>query len=306
MSRPPRPFPASDVSGGLPVRDGQLQVFAPTFQQLLDTELALSLAELGRLPPSGDGDFARSLFDLSAVVAHVLGSYQNFYGGEAFLGTARTQQSLVRHGRRLGYTSDPGVAATGVVSFRIKAGLSGVLAAGLPLLSVPKGEQTSQDYETLDDRRVDARWNAIELTDRSQRVQPIPAGSTALELAGTGFGLAAGDSVLLVRLSSGVQDPSFDAPLLTLTAVTEDATRGTTKLELTPGLPQTIGDTSALEQFRLLAQPALDLRLFGWDADARLFPPDALQNAGQFVSGVATDPLETLTTGSTTVATFKP
>jgi hypothetical protein len=287
MSRPPRPYPSTEVSGGLPIRNGALQVFAPSFQDLVDVETALSAQELGLLPPGGEGDFATTLFELSAMVAHVLGVYQDFYGGEAFLGTAQTQQSLVRHGRRVAYATDPGVAATGVISVQVKKGLSGDIDAGLPLLTVPKGTQTTQSYETLESRHVDVRWNVIQPTGVTVAKSVIAAGTNALEIQGVGHGLAAGDTVLLV--AAGTPDASAVQPaLLTLAAVSEDAVAGTTTLSLTNGIPAAL--QSPLSGFHLLAKPALNLRVFGWNADPRLFPPDQLQQAGEFISQGATVP----------------
>ncbi len=57
--RPPRPYPQTEVSAGLPVVDGKLEVFEPSFQALVDLQNQLSLEELEQSPPGGgEGDFA--------------------------------------------------------------------------------------------------------------------------------------------------------------------------------------------------------------------------------------------------------
>lgn len=299
MSHPPRPYPlpelSREVSGGLPVRDGVLQVFAPSFQDLVETQSALSAEELGQSPPGGEGDFATTLFELSALVAHVLGVYQDFYGGEAFLGTARTQQSLVRHGRRVGYTTDPGVAATGVVAIQVKDGLAGDIDDGLGLLSVPKGEQKAETYETLDRRHVDARWNSMAPPDddRTVEVAPIEPHARALTVQGIGLGVAAGETVLFIRLGDRPGPGAFIPRALTVDTVKEADDGKTTVFTFVE--PVTGRDAIAVGsgQYRLLAKPALDLRLFGWNADPRIFPPEELHTANKFVAQAAvpsTDP----------------
>ncbi len=205
----------------------------------------------------------------------MLGVYQDFFGAEAFLATARTEQSLVRHGRRVGYTSDPGVAATGVVAINVKEGLSGKLPRGLPLLSVPKGEQGTEHYETLDDRSVDSRWNGMEPVETTLPVARISEKATSLEVVGVGLDLTPGETVLLVRLAgSGAQRADVKPLVRRLVAVTELAALGTTRLDLDQADP----GRCAARRVACASKPALDLRLFGWDADPRVFPPGRVRD----------------------------
>jgi hypothetical protein len=304
--RPPRPYPVTEVSAGLRVVNGKLDVFAPAFSELIDLEEELSRVELGQVPPGGEGDFASTLFGLSAVVSHVLGVYQDFYGGEAFLATARTEQSLVRHGRRVGYTTDPGVAATGAVAINVKTGLSGRLPEGIELLSLPQGEQKTEDYQTLDARNVDAKWNAIEPDARTLPIDVIPDGATSLEVVGLGLDLGPGEQILLVEVDpiTGLQTKA--TPLVhTLVAVSENTALGTTKLDL----DQPISDeTTPVSVWRVLAKPALDLRLFGWDADPQVFPPSALRSALGFSHSEEVDEKTGVETskGDVSVTVFAP
>ena len=54
------------------------------------------------------------------------------YASEAFLGTARSDTSLVRHARRLAYQPDAGVAATGYQASLTKAVASSVCPSRSP------------------------------------------------------------------------------------------------------------------------------------------------------------------------------
>ncbi|HEY5959942.1 MAG TPA: hypothetical protein VIV60_25480, partial [Polyangiaceae bacterium] len=314
MSRPPRPYPATEVSSGLPIKDGRLQVFAPTYLDLVNVETDLSLAELGQLSPGGEGDFANTLFGLSGVVAHVLGVYQDFYGGEAFIGTAQTEQSLVRHGRRVGYTTDPGVAATGVIAIDVKAGLSGDLAAGLPLLSVPKGEQGTENYETLEARHVDSNWNAIQIVDKTKLLPKTSLRALVIgpiEVAQSGLGLLPGEFVVVTPKDGDTSTNQFPPIVLTVKSATDDPRLNTTTLVLHAVSGVTDGDLEtpiALGDVRLLAKPKLDLRLFGWNADANIFPPDKLRSSGVLDESELVDPdttpittVGTVTTASNTI-----
>jgi predicted phage baseplate assembly protein len=298
------------VSGGLPIIDGKLQVFAPFFEDLVRLQEELSGEELGQFPPGGEGDFAGTIFGLGAVIGHVLGVYQDFYGGEAFIGTALTEQSLVRHGRRIAYTTDPGVAATGVIAIQVKPGLSGLLPEGLPLLSVPLGEQGSENYETLEARALNSDWNALELTDRTVPIPSTAVGTTELEIQGIGFELVPGDIVLLVRVE---EEPTTVPFLRTLVEVREDVTLGITTLVLDEAIALSLPAAGAtLADYRVLARPALDLRLFAWDADPQIFPPAEIQNRNDFAHNSSTVIESTITIPgataalTTTIRTFQP
>jgi len=161
MSRPPRPLRTARPGGTLaPWPRDYLPYEHSDFVAL---QRRLAQAELGLVSSGEEGDFAGTLMDLSALVAHVLGVYQNRYAREAFLGTAQSARSLVWHGRRLGYEPAPGLAATGFATLTAHSGLSGLIPAGFVLASSPVGERKAQPYETLEPVQVDARHNALKL-----------------------------------------------------------------------------------------------------------------------------------------------
>ncbi len=215
--------------------------------------------------------------ELSALVAHILAVYQDRYAGESFIGTALAASSLVRHARRLSYQPDAGLAATGHVVLFVKPGLSGTIAKGLALASVPLGEAEAQDYETLADLPVDAGVNLLCPADAERSVS-IAARATSFGLEGTGLGLETGEMIALVGAGHWQG--------LVIAAAEEDAERGTTTVSLASPLAAAVIPASALpdggagdEVMRVLAKPELVLRPFGWNADAALYPPGDLKSA---------------------------
>ena len=130
MSRPPihrpAPSPRSAAAG---------RYFGPDFAALVALAEAVARDRHGiEIPAKGRG-LARTLIELPALLAHILGEHQSLYAREAFLASAALPDNLGRHARKLAYRPDPGVAATGLAAFTVKPGLSGVLAPGFALQS---------------------------------------------------------------------------------------------------------------------------------------------------------------------------
>jgi hypothetical protein len=268
MSRPPRPTPRGAKTGPELAGHGALDYLPSEFADFVERERALATEELGIAPSGQEGDFAETLMDLSALVAHVLGVYQDRFAREAFLRTAQSPQSLVQHGRRLGYEPDPGLAATGYVALRVREGLAGTVKAGFALTSAPFGEKKAQDYETLDD--VDVDWRRNDLIVRGKRLTKNSlTNPKKFEVRGAGLGLEAGD-VVVIEAASG----SLSAHIVV--GAREAADGATTEVEVAQKLP-----TSLITQgFRMYGKPASRLHLFGWDTPSSRFSDAELQ-AGQ-------------------------
>lgn len=203
MSRPPRPHPrrllTETRSGDQALRDYLPREHA----DFLEHQRRLAREELGIVSSGEEGDFGGTLMDMSAVLAHVLGVYQDRYARESFLGTAKSAHSLVQHGRRLGYEPDPGLAATGFVVLTVHRGLEGVVRQGLAFSSSPFGEKKAQHYETLGNVRVDWRHNLLKVA------QPLPANAPVhgnVEVEGELAGLEPGQFVLLSTLDDQVHE----------------------------------------------------------------------------------------------------
>ncbi|MDX6514056.1 MAG: hypothetical protein QOE36_3560, partial [Gaiellaceae bacterium] len=273
MSRPPYPHPTESTGGEQTGDLDRLDYLPLEYADLLALQEDLAVSRLGRPKQQVEGDVeeadvARTFMELSALVGHVLSVYQRSFAGEAFISTAQASSSLVRHAHRLAYDPDPGLAASGYVVLFAKPLVSGTVAAGLPLASVPLGEIKAQDYETRDDLAVDAALNEI-VPPAARRPVTISKDTTELRLRGTGLGLQAGDVVALVgKHWRG----------LGLSAVVEDAREDTTIVQLDDAVGVQIPVSGGPPPV-LLAHPALALRPFGANADPALFPPDKVQTA---------------------------
>ncbi|OJH34516.1 putative baseplate assembly protein [Cystobacter ferrugineus] len=240
------------------------------FADLVDRQRALAAEELGLVSSGQEGDFAGTLMELSALVSHVLGFYQDRYAREAFLGTAQSARSLVRHGRRLGYEPDPGLAATGHLLFTLHEGLAGTIARGFAVSSAPVGEKKAQDYETLDDVEVDHQHNELPVRERFEPYK-LTYPNTRFEVMGVELGLKAGDVIV-------IESNDKKLSVHTLTAVEESADGATTRLTVDTGLPHDL----IRPGFRLLARPASIVHLFGWDSSPLTYPEADLQQAKRY------------------------
>ncbi|MCH9650649.1 MAG: putative baseplate assembly protein [Deltaproteobacteria bacterium] len=284
MSRPPRPlFRASTTALARDDRQ-HLDFLAPDYAALLDLQRRLAEGENGLVTTDGEGDFARTLMESSALLGHLLALYQESNAQEAFLGTAQSDASLVRHARRLAYQPDAGLSATGFVALTVGEGLAGRVAAGLALASTPRGEVKAQDYETLEDLDVDASRNAL-LPVQARlpvRIQFDGSGRATFPLRAVGLGLEVGDLVLLI---GPMPSRRFH---LRVEGVRERTAEGFTVLEVGGGppavsfdLPPFVEDVPATH-YRLLARPAARLHPFGWNAPSSHFPNGEVQTAGAY------------------------
>ena len=284
MSRPPAPHPVKSTGRDQSGDRRTLDYLPLAYADLLALEEQLAVTRLGRTSAQTEADVqeadvTRTFMELSALVGHVLSVYQRYQAGEAYIGTARSASSLVRHAHRLAYDPDPGLAASGYVVLVTKDGVGGTVAAGLPLASVPLGEIKAQDYETRDDLVVDAALNTL-VPIASRKAVAIPSSAHELKVRGVGHGLETGDPVALV----GPQWRGY-----AVAAVSEDAEQDVTTVTLDRNVGVTI-DVDPVDPPRLLAHPALALRPFGSDADPALFPPSGLKTATGAAPGGTTYP----------------
>ena len=271
MSRPPRFRTRYSTTGDPMPGQRTLDYLGSEFADSVERQRALASEELGFPPSTAEGDFAGTLMELSALVAHVLGVYQDRFAGEAFIGTAQSQKSLVRHGRRLGYEPSPGLSATGHVVFTAKDGLLGTIAKGFALTSAPVGEKKAQDYETLDDLDVDAGHNEM-LPDAS--TEPVPlTGATTFQIAGVGHRIEAGEHVVVKVGSGGFLTTSVKVSAHEVTAVSEDEAADATTLTVKQALPMGV----SFEGATLLAKPDTHTHLFAWDTSPNDFSEAALK-----------------------------
>ena len=269
MSRPPRPHPARSTGGTRTDAQDRLDYLPLEYAGFLDLERQLAVRALGR-GTDQRADVADTFFQLSALVGHVLAVYQRQYAREAYLSTAQAPSSLVRHAHRLGSEPDPGLAASGYAVLFTKPGVSGVVAAGQPLASVPAGQEKTQDYETGDDVAVDAALNEL-VPVQSTQAQVVAGGGTEILLDGVGHGLSAGDEAAVIIDFAGNWVGTLIKEVI--------EAGGQTVVRIADALPAFTVDDPASDVPRLLARPGVTTHSFGHDADPVLYPPAQVRQA---------------------------
>lgn len=267
MSRPPihRPSPSPR---------GSDRYFGPDFNALVALAETVAHDHHGiEIPAKGRG-LARTLIELPALIAHILGEHQSLYAREASLGSARLAGNLTRHARKLAHSPAPGAAATGLAAFTVKPELSGELPQGFALQTSPLGEAKAQTFETLAKARVDAQWNAIrpaqaEIFDPVQTVE----GALTLQLSKR-HGLSRDEIVIL--------EGARGTGVFRVADAMEASQPPQIALQHIGGHDFAGAGTAADWQtgYRILARPRHDLRLFGWNAPATLWPANRLATPG--------------------------
>ena len=235
------------------------------------------LEALAGLRAREEDDFAIALIDAFAVMADVLGFYQERIANEAFLRTATERRSVLELAALLGYQPAPGVAADAWLAFTLQeapgapalASLPVTIGAGTRTQSVPGPDEAPQTFETV--APVDARLEHNAIAVQTRAPQTIAFGTRELYVDGTGHRLAPGDAILVVgaervRFAAG---ENWDVRLLT--AVEADEARGLTRIAWREGLGSVVprvlpaAENVELHVFRRRAA------LFGHNApDARL------------------------------------
>lgn len=277
MSRPPihRLVPS-------PRGTDATRYFAPDFAALVALAETVARDHHGiEIPAKGRG-LALTLIELPALVAHVLGEHQSLYAREAYLGSALEADNLTRHARRLAYSPDPGVAATGLAVFTVKAGLSGTLPKGFALQSSPLGEAKAETYETLAEAHLDAAWNAI-LPVKAQVADPVQTSNAVVELGlAERHGLDAGEIVLLRgRGQVGV-----------FRVVDAHSGARPSRIGLQHIGGHGFGDAGTEADWQsgyfIEARPKIEARLFGWNAQGALWPASAISVPAGYSAPAAT------------------
>ncbi len=273
MSRPPRPYSGPSTTGDPVSPRSGLDYFPLDFWELvgLAREHALAHPERPLRIPDDPRDHANTLLEASALVAHILGVYQERYAAESFLGTARSLASLVRHARRLAYEPDPGVAATGHVVLWAAEGLSATIPRGFALASAPVGEAKPQHYETLGDVDVDSTRNLLPLRETT-RGRTYTGHEDYVVVKGTGLAIPIGEKALIVG-------NDFHRAVKVTRAVPDPDVAGATRVSFDGGLGGDEIETTG-QELRLLANPSMRLRPFGYNSDPLRYPPEKILEPG--------------------------
>lgn len=184
-------------------------------------------AALAGLKTRDADDPTIALLDACAAVDDVLTFYQERYGQESYLRTARERVSLVGLARLIGYEPRPGVAASTYLAFVIEDTPGSpekvFIEPGARVQSVPGPGDLPVAFETT--KRIEARsaWNAMRL--RTRQPHPVAAGMGVITAKGTDTGVKRGDGLLVVtdavREVMRVRKVTLDTAALTTRIETE-------------------------------------------------------------------------------------
>lgn len=141
-----------------------------------------------------------AMLDAFAVVADTVSFYTERLAQEYFLRTATELESVRQLARTLGYELRPGVAAEVELAFDLEDAPGAPTSADIPIgtaaRSIPGKDELPQVFETSEDLRAEAAWNAIEGL-ASEPAIPV-FGDEEVWLEGTALGLQVGDALLLL------------------------------------------------------------------------------------------------------------
>lgn len=172
-----------------------------------------------------EADLGMVVMEVLAAMADELSYFQDRIAGESLLATATQPLSLLHLSRLVDYEPAPATVATVLLQLDVLPGTTAItapvhcqaLAAGGGLIDFEVGhglaDPATGGLAALD-YPVDARWNRFRSGvpnlvpywwDESQRC--LPAGSTSFDLLGWGFGLTAGQSLLIDTAGPTSADP---------------------------------------------------------------------------------------------------
>ncbi|HSU39590.1 MAG TPA: baseplate J/gp47 family protein, partial [Polyangiaceae bacterium] len=215
----------------------QIRYRAGTYASFLTTMLERigsvtvpdAVRPLASLTTRASDDPAIALLDLWAYVGDILTFYQERFANEAFLRTAREEQSVTWLAALLGYRPAPGAAAQTYVAFTLEPGKSVEIPVGLRVQSVPGQHEEPQKFETVETLPAVAALNAMGL----KTTRPLALSNTTqhLVLVGTNLGLVPGNYLLVVGDERLGNPDSERWDVRRIDAVSVDGARGTTRVE---------------------------------------------------------------------------
>jgi len=164
-----------------------------------DGQTLQAFRPLAGLTTRDPADPSIALLDGWAVIADVLGFYQERIANEGYLRTATERRSILELARLTGYALQPGVAASVYLAYTLEDKSAPVeIPEGSRAQSIPAPGETAQSFETSEALTAHVEWN--DLGVRRTRPQDIDFdGVLALEqltVEGTSSGLIAGDKLL--------------------------------------------------------------------------------------------------------------
>jgi hypothetical protein len=167
-----------------------------------------------------EADLGMVVMEVLAAIGDELSYYQDRIAGESLLATATQPVSLLHLARLVDYEPAPATVATVQLQLDVDPEITAIttpvhcqaLAAGGGLIDFEVGQglaDSATGKQAPINYRVDARWNRSNLQpywwDESKRC--LPTRSTSFDLQGQGFGLAAGQQLLIDTAGPTSADP---------------------------------------------------------------------------------------------------
>ena len=234
---PPQASPLESLPSGLSALPRQLRGFAEVRRDLLRA-LGREPGPLAGWRPSGD-DFGLMWLEMWAYVSDVLGFYDERAANETYIRTAVRRPSLRRIVELLGYTPSVGVSAKALVAALADGAAAVTLPPATGFRSGAFNGEPPQVFETAAETTIHPlknQWKvasfkrrptvdvAPDVTDTGAPTNQKKSGPTSsapnvhtLLFESAGFGLAAGELVLLDSRQAGVANP-VEPPATLVTA----------------------------------------------------------------------------------------
>jgi hypothetical protein len=220
--QPPAPCPPPETL------DVPIDYLAKDFDSFVQ---ALSEFSTQRYPAwleRSEADLGMVVMEVLAATGDELSYYQDRIAGESLLPTATQPVSLLHLARLVDYEPAPAIVATVLLQLDVDTAITAIttrvhcqaLAAGGGLIDFEVGEgladPTTGEVAAFS-YPVNALWNRSKLQpywwDESRRC--LPAGSTSFYLQGQGFGLAAGQQLLIDTAGLTSADPPIREVVVT-------------------------------------------------------------------------------------------
>ncbi len=185
---------------GLPAIEYRLGTFA-SFKEAMIRAAARD-PRLRQWTARSDDEHGMALIQMWAYIADILTFYQERIANEAYLGTARLRESVVRLAALLDYTPSPGVAASTNLVFSLEDSTTVEIPVGLQVQSVPGQDQEPQKFETVEAVKAHATLNRRPIVPVPVVHEPFAAASTGGTLLSRLDAVSAGDTLVVFDATS--------------------------------------------------------------------------------------------------------
>ena len=191
-------------------------------QKMMERSSSVAVEVDGKLslPLQGwtaSGDYGTALLSMWAYLADILTFYNERFANEAFLGTARDEQSVLRLAALLGYEPEAGKAAEAYLAFTVENDEPVRIDEKLRILSVPGQDGKTQHFETVEALSATAPLSKVPVCPEPIQLDPDHdecdhfkgrknAWLAPPEDTGTAYELAPGDTFVIFNIS-GEGDP---------------------------------------------------------------------------------------------------